>query len=247
MATPDNLAQATDLFEHALALDPRSVEAQSLLALTLTGRVLAGMTNTRAADIARAEDLIGQALAASPGSTIAHMAKAQLLRAKGRCDEAIPELERVITSNRNSPGALFALGVCKLQTGSIDETIPLEEQAIRLGPRDPYVFNRYLVIGEVHLLQSRTDEAIVWLERARIGNPASPWPHARLASAYALSGDLGRAAAELGEARRLAGEASFSSIARIKAAGPRSQSPKTRALAEATYFAGLRKAGVPEE
>src|SRR5207245_2909233 len=32
--TPDNLAHAVDLFEHALALDPQSVEAQSLLALT---------------------------------------------------------------------------------------------------------------------------------------------------------------------------------------------------------------------
>src|SRR6266513_3065060 len=56
--TPDNLTQAVDLFEHALALDPRSVEAQGLLASTLTGRVLAGMTNSRAADIGRAEALI---------------------------------------------------------------------------------------------------------------------------------------------------------------------------------------------
>jgi TolB-like protein/class 3 adenylate cyclase len=190
VATPDNLAQAVAMFEQALALDPQSVEAQSLLALTLAGRVLAGMTNTRAADIGRANDLIGQALAASPRSTPAHVAKVQLLRAEGRCDEAIPELETVIASNPNSPGALFALGHCKLTTGSIDEAIPLEEQAIRLGPRDPYVFNRYLVIGEVHLLQSRTEEAIVWLEKARIGNPGSPWPHAWLAAAYALKGNL---------------------------------------------------------
>ena len=98
------------------------------------------------------------------------------------------------------------------------------------------------------MLQSRTDEAIVWLEKARIGNPASPWPHARLASAYALSGDLDRAAAELAEARRLRGEGSFSSIAKMKAGGSwGSLSPKTRALVEATYFAGLRKAGMPEE
>src|SRR5690349_293455 len=164
-ATADNLSQAVAMFERALAFDPQSVEAQSLLALTLAGRVLAGMTNTRAADIGRANDLIGQALAASPRSTPAHVAKVQLLRAEGRCGEAIPELETVIASNRNSPGALFALGHCKLTTGSIDEAIPLEEQAIRLGPRDPYVFNRYLVIGEVHLLRSRTEEAIVWLEK----------------------------------------------------------------------------------
>ena len=184
-------------------------------------------------------------MASSPGSTPAHLAKAQLLRAEDRCDEAIPELETVIASNRNSPGALFALGVCKLYAGSIDETIPLEEQAIRLGPRDSYVFNRYLVIGEVHVLQSRTKEAIVWLERARIGNPGSPWPHAWLASAYALMGDLDRAAAELAEARRLLGGRAYSSIAAMKSRywGV----PSIRALHEDTFFAGLRKAGVPEE
>ena len=246
-ATSENYAQAIDLFEHALALDPQSVEAKTLLASTLADRVLSGMTHTRAADIARAEELIGQALAAAPGSANAHNAKAQLLRAEGRCDEAIPELEMVIASNRNSPGAHFALGVCKLQTGSIDETIPLEEQAIRLGPRDPYVFNRYLVIGQVLLLQSRTDEAIVWLERARIGNPGIPWPHAYLASAYALKDEAERAAAELAEARRLSGDDRYSSLARLKAVIGYGGVPKVRALYEATYFVGLRKAGMPEE
>jgi adenylate cyclase len=244
-ATADNLSQAVAMFERALAFDPQSVEAQSLLALTLAGRVLAGMTKTRAADIGRANDLIGRALAASPRSTPAHIAKVQLLRAEGRCDEAIPELETVIASNRNSPGALFALGHCKLTTGSIDEAIPLEEQAIRLGPRDPYVFNRYLVIGEVHLLQSRTEEAIVWLEKARIGNPGSPWPHAWLASAYGLKGDLERAAAELAETRRLLGGKAYSNIAAIRRGNW--GVPAIRELHEATFFAGLRKAGVPEE
>ena len=151
----------------------------------------------------------------------------------------------VIASNRNSPGALFALGECKLLTGSIDEAIPLEEQAIRLGPRDPFVFNRYLVIGKVHLLQSRTEQAIVWLERARIGNPGSPWPHVWLASAYALKNDLDRAATELAEARRLLGGRGFSSIAAMRAGNW--GVPSIRELHEATFFVGLRKAGVPEE
>jgi len=73
---------------------------------TLTGSVLAGMTNSVAADIRRAEALIKQTLAGSPRSTLAHFAKGELLRAEGRSEEAIPEFEEVISSNRNSTAAL---------------------------------------------------------------------------------------------------------------------------------------------
>jgi hypothetical protein len=53
---------------------------------------------------------------------------------------------------------------------------------------------------------------------------------------------------ELAEARRLAVDGRFSSIVRLKAFhGPWWGAPKVRALYEATYFAGLRKAGMPEE
>ena len=89
--TRDNYAEAIGLFERALTLDPRSVEAQSLLAIALAGRVLDNMTNSAAADIARAEGLVGQALAASPRNPLAHFAKGQVLRAQGRPEEAIPE------------------------------------------------------------------------------------------------------------------------------------------------------------
>jgi len=49
-------------------------------------------------------------------------------------------------------------------TGTIEELIPLVEQAIRLSPRDPQIAVMYYRIGEVHLLQSRADKAISWLE-----------------------------------------------------------------------------------
>jgi adenylate cyclase len=87
--------EAIGLFEHALALDPGSVEAQSLLASALASRVMDGMSASAAADIARAERLAGQALAASPGSPGAHYAKAMVLRAQNRFDEAILEYETV--------------------------------------------------------------------------------------------------------------------------------------------------------
>jgi adenylate cyclase len=244
-----SFAEAIGLYEHALAIDPQSVEAQSRLAGSLADRVLDSMTDTAAADIARAEALVGQALAAEPRSALVHGAKGEVLRAQRRWEEAIPEYETVLAFDRNSAFALHALGQCRLSTGSIEEVIPLEEQAIRLSPRDPQIALRYARIGLVHLLQSRTDEAVVWLEKARSANPEHWFAHAALASAYGLKGETERAAAELAEARRLRGEGSLVSIAQARkrlreefVAGP-----NVRALFEATFFVGLRKAGVPEE
>jgi predicted Zn-dependent protease len=143
-------------------------------------------------------------------------------------------------------GGLQGLGWCKLFTGRLDEAIPIAEPAIRLSPRDPNIGFRHLLIGNVYLLQSHTDEAIVWFEKGRNAMPAEPQLHSRLAAAYALRGETERAAAELAEARRLSGDPDvYSSIARYSRGyfGV----PKIRALFEATYFVGLRKAGMPEE
>ena len=124
--------------------------------------------------------------------------------------------------------------------------IPLYQQAIRLSPREPRIGWWYRAIGEVHLLQSRINEAIVWLEKARSDIPAASSVRSFLASAYALKGETERAAAELAEARRLSGEDRFSSIARLNAV-PKWGVPEIRGLFEATYFAGLRLAGMSEE
>ena len=82
--------------------------------------------------------------------------------------------------------------------------------------------------------------------KARTATPALPNFHAYLASAYALQGETEHGAEELAEARMFSADDRHSSIARLKAVGYFGV-PKVRALFETTYFAGLRKAGMPEE
>jgi TolB-like protein len=242
----ENRAEQVVLFERALALDPESLAAQSWLAIELAARALDFMTDTAAADIARAEGLAERALAASPRSSVARFAKGQVLRAQHRYEEAILEYETVIALNRNWAHAYSHLGWCKFMTGSIEELIPAQEQAIRLSPRDPQIGLFYSRIGRAHLLQSRTDEAIVWCEKARNATPAAAIFRSFLAAAYALNRDPDRAAAELAVARRLVGDHRYSSIARLRAVDSWGV-PRIRALVEATYFAGLRMAGMLEE
>jgi adenylate cyclase len=243
---PEAYSERIRLFEHALALDPHSVDAQSWLAMALIAPVMDGICDTPAVDIARAQGLVGQALAAAPRSALAHYAKGQMLRAQDRYDEAIPEYETVLAFNRNWVGAIATLGWCRFFTGSIEEAIPLLEQAIRVSPRDPAIGYWYFRIGTAYLVQSRVDDAIVWAKKARSANPGNPRRYALLASAYALKGQTERAAAELAEARRLSPDDRFSSLARLKAVSYFGV-PKVRARFEATLFAGLRKAGMPEE
>ena len=204
------------------------------------------MTDTPAADLARAEALAQQATAASPHNDLVHQARGLVFRAQRRYAEAIPEYEAMLAANRNAVFALVSLGQCKTFTGTLEETIPLVEQAIRLSPRDPLIGHFYVEIGRVHLLRSRTGEAVAWLEKARGAMPEHSAPHAYLAAAYGLTGEIERASAELAEARSLALDDRFSSLSRLQAIGYWGV-PKIRALFEATYFAGLRLAGMPEE
>jgi len=243
--SPDSYAEAIELFERALAYDPGSVAAQGRLASALANRMLDFPNGTFAGDLKRAEELATKAVAASPRSPLAHFAKGQILRAQNRPEEAMAEYEMVLALDQYSIDAMFGIGWCKFYTGAIEEMIAALEQIIRLSPRDPYMGSCYSRIGAAHLLQSRTQEAILWLEKARTAIPFRPFPRICLAAAFGFKGDTDRGKAELAEAQRLSVDGRYSSIARLKEVGYFGV-PKVRALFDATFFVGLRKAEMPE-
>jgi adenylate cyclase len=242
----ENCAEAIGLFEHALTLDPNSVAAQSWLAILLGNRLLDFPAHASDGDLERAVELATKAVIAAPRSSLSHAAKGQVLRLQSRYEEAIVEFEIVLSFNRNWAGAIFALAWCKFHIGSIEETIPLMEQLIRLSPRDPFIGIWYARIGIAHLLRRRLDDAVEWLERARSAIPSRPWTRSSLAVAYAHKDETARAAAEIAEARRLSPDGRYSSIARLKEVGYLGV-PKVRRLFEEIYLDGYRKAGMPEE
>jgi TolB-like protein len=247
-----NYAEALDLFEHALALDPQAVEAQIWLALMLINRVLDSAGgyfhyDTPDVDLQRADELVARALRVSPNSAWAHYVKGQVLRAQSQYEDAVIEYETAIAFDRNLANAYAWLGRCKLHIGSVDEVILPTEYAIRLSPRDRNLAPWYWQIGAVYLLKARTDEAVPWFEKARSAHAGLHYIYGSLAAGYALKGETERASVALKEARRLSDH--YSSIVHLKAAPERRwfDAPKLRALAEPTYFAGLRLAGMPDE
>ncbi|MBV8119123.1 MAG: winged helix-turn-helix domain-containing protein [Alphaproteobacteria bacterium] len=241
-----NWANVVSLFERALALDPHSAEAQGWLAHTLVQRALDEVADAPAADIARAAELAARVLAASPRRAFTHLAKGQVLRAQGQYKEALLEYETASAMNPDWPGLYAYLSDGKLWTGSVEDAIPLAMQAIQISPDNPEVANWYFGIGRTHLVQARSREALAWLEKTCSANSGLPTIHAWLASACALDGEIERARSELGQARLLNRDGRYSSISRLKELGHLGV-PKVRAMLEDTFFAGLRKAGMPEE
>ena len=210
----ENSAEAVSLFETALALDPHAVDTAAWLAVALTVRVLDDLSDLPNDDLHRAERLAAQALAMSPNSALAHYAKGQVLRAQSRCKDAIPEFERAIALDRSRVPAYAHVGWCKFLTGSVEDAIPYFEQAIRLSPHGPGVALWYGRVGVIQLLQSHTDNAIVWLEKANSENARLAFVHAYLAAGYALKGETARARAELAKAKQLSN--AYSSLAKVE-------------------------------
>ena len=230
-------------FETALLLDPNSPDAQAWLAGALSVRALDELSDTPKEDLHRAEELDARALAATPNSALAHYVRGQLLRAQGRCSEAIPEYETAISLDRSRAPAYAHVGWCKFLSGSMDRAIPYLEQAIHLSPHEPGIAAWYGRIGVMQLLQGNVDKAMLSLERARSENARLPFVHAYLAAAYETKADHDRAAKELADAQRLG--MGYSSLAAVKKS-IWYENPKIRALAEAHYFPALRRAGLPE-
>jgi TolB-like protein/Flp pilus assembly protein TadD len=233
--------EAIEWYERALGFDPASPEAQAHLAITLASRVQDFVPESSDADIERAERLARQALVSSPRSAWVHYSMAEVLRTQRRYTEAIAQYEAVLALDRNFADALADLGRCKTYIGPADDAISAQQRAIRLSPRDPKLFNWYFRIGEAHLLLSRVDQAIEWLEKARSGTSAEWYVHAWLAAAYALEGDLTSARAKLAEARTLQGSGFDRGVAHI---AERFVDPGIREHFEATILAGLRRAGL---
>jgi len=113
-------------------------------------------------------------------------------------------------------------------------------------PREPGIWSWYFWIGVVHLVQSRVDEAIAWLEKGRTAQPRAHNPYFFLAAAYGFKGERELAHVELAEALRLVGSERYSTIARTRANADL-YTPAVRDRWETVLFPGLRAAGLPEE
>jgi adenylate cyclase len=180
--TQEANTRAQQLFEKALALDPRYAEAYTFLGLTYRlAWVLRWSADPQTLE--RALALAQQALALDDALPRAHSLLGFVYVAKQQYDQAIAEGERAIALDPNNADNYAYQAEVLNFAGRPEEALRLVEQAMRLNPRSPpfYLLN----LGWAYNLTGRYVEATATLKEAISRNPNFLSTHFHLAISYA--------------------------------------------------------------
>jgi hypothetical protein len=83
------------------------------------------------------------------GVAVAHLCMGMVLGFPNRAVQSIAELDRALTLDRNLAGAHALIGQSKLFIGQAEETEAHVQEALRLSPRDPWVYTFFIIVGLV--------------------------------------------------------------------------------------------------
>jgi adenylate cyclase len=234
---------AFDLCDRALHIDNGNVFALTGMTLRYIVPVIEAQSSDPQADIRRADELVTRALAIDPNFYAAHFAKAFVLVAQGRTQEAVVEGERSLALNPSFIDAYLALCSANNFLGRPDRALELADKAIRLSPRDPFLRELYHQKGWAFFMKQQDDQAIEWLRRAEGGDV---FTDLILAAALALTGQQADAHEALKRYLAVNGVTSKTIAQLRKQQLSLADNPKWLAYNE-RLFEGLRKAGMPEE
>jgi len=239
--TPESMTKARAFFERALALDPVNVDAIVGMSQVDANMAIGFFADDRAARFAAAEAAAIKALSLAPDDAIAHLSLGIVLGFTNRALEGIAEFERALALNRNLPGAHSLIGQNKIFIGREEETEAHVQEALRLSPRDPWVYVWLMTAGFAKSLLGRHEEAISWLRRSIESNRNYPLCRFLLGSCLANVGRIEEAQSEVRAG--LALDPKFT-IANFLATAW-SDNPAYLAKRE-PIIEGMRKAGAPQ-
>jgi adenylate cyclase len=198
--TPEANAQARQLCERAIALDPTYGVAYSVLGWTyLTEWVLQWSQDRQTLE--RAFTLAQQAIALDDSLPPAHeLLGMTYLWKDGQHEQALAEVKRALAHGPSWFSAYNVLGLALNFAGRPEETIANAEQALRLSPRSLL----YLpILAQAYALTGRYEEAIAAYQKILLLIPHYPNAHLGLAGIYSELGREEEARAEAAEVLRI--------------------------------------------
>jgi adenylate cyclase len=180
--TKEANAQARQMYEKAIALDPQYAEAYAWLGWTYwiewVWRWSADPQN-----LERALALAQQAVTLDDSLPIAHSLLSNVYGLKQQYDQAIAEGERAIALDPNNADSYMLQAQALSLAGRPAEALRMMEQAMRLNPRYPPPY--LVVLGWAYRLTGRYAEAIATLKELISRNPDFMTAYLFLTGSYA--------------------------------------------------------------
>ena len=203
---------ARQLFEEAIALDPKYVWPYVHLGWTHFWDARFGWSESPAKSLQRAFQLAQKAVAMEESIDLGHSLLASIYLVMREHDKAIAEGERAVALNPNgAPGYIVLAGIVGC-AGRWEESASYAKQSMRLDPfHDPV---HYWILGRAYFMMGQYDEAILILKKAVQISPAFLPAHIFLAACYSSQGHDGEAAAEAKEVLRINPKFSVESYAK---------------------------------
>jgi TolB-like protein len=152
--TSEAIAEASELVDQAIRLEPSNPVANRARALVFFSRLWFGDIPRDPANMARGFELARTALRLAPRDEYAHlvMAYAHAYAADGQLEEAIAECERGLEINPNCSILYANVGAYLGTMGRAQEAIEACRLALKLNPRDPSNFWRHYYIAVAYFV-----------------------------------------------------------------------------------------------
>ena len=198
--TAESVAEARQLFEQAIALDPNFGAAHAGVAITFKNDLLNQRSPDRAAAQKLFEEHAAKAIALDPDEPTIHWARAADCLSRREAAEAVREVRAWLRVEPSSDLAHGMLAQCLLYDEQAPEAIREIQYALRLNPHFPDLYLH--VLGHALFLERDYDAAEDAFRRRIRRNPATDASRMLLASLLGHRGRADEARAEWAELLR---------------------------------------------
>jgi adenylate cyclase len=199
--TKQNNDTARQLFEEAIALDPKFVGPYVNLGWTHFWDARFGWSESPAKSLQRAFQLAQKAVAMEETIDVGHSLLASIYFVMRQHDKAIAEGERAVALNPNGAIAYSVLAGIVGCAGKWEESLLYSKQSMRLNPFPET--GDYWILGRAYFMMGQYDEAILTLKKATQISPSFLLPHIYLAACYSSMGRDAEATAAAKEVLRI--------------------------------------------
>ena len=183
--------EAADEFREAIRLAPDHAVAHFNLAVALQRLGTGSSPAARESAEREAKKHYLAALAADAGRDDARYNLANLLRRGGKCAEAVPEYELLLTRNPGRAAAAVGLAACMARQGNFAASLAAIDRGLAAAAGDGSLLTaRARLLAAAPRAELRRGAEALALSKAIVAAGRTPWALETLAMALAETGDL---------------------------------------------------------